>query len=199
MRADLRFAVSVACLLSASGCAASSTRTALEDRARDRAAALRLNDEGLTLARDGNLDDAERALRRAIEADPWCGPAYSNLGVVLMQQGQYYDAGWALTHASQLMPKAAQPRMNLGVLYETAGKYGDAEEQLRSALTLTPGDLEIVGHLARLRVRQNDYSSETLAWLESIAVGDNDSDWRDWAGHQLILARSKQLGNGEMP
>ncbi|MCA9243709.1 MAG: tetratricopeptide repeat protein [Phycisphaerales bacterium] len=199
MRAALRFAVGVACLLSAGGCAGLRTRAVLENTARDRAAALRLNDEGLSLARDGHLEDAERALRRAIAADPWCGPAHSNLGVVLLQQGKFYDAGWALTHASQLMPQAAQPRLNLGVLYETAGKYADAEDELRSALNLAPGDLEIVGHLARLRVRQKDYSSETLTWLEAIAVGDNNPEWRDWAGQQLILAKSKHIGNGELP
>jgi Flp pilus assembly protein TadD len=40
----------------------------------------------------GRLDQSERQLRQAIEADPQFVPAWNNLGVVLMEQGEYGEA-----------------------------------------------------------------------------------------------------------
>ncbi len=40
----------------------------------------------------GRLGQAEKALRRAIEADPGFVPAINNLGVVLMEQGKFGEA-----------------------------------------------------------------------------------------------------------
>jgi Flp pilus assembly protein TadD len=157
---------------------------------RDRLRADRLNEAGLALVVDGRFDEAEATFRQALEADPFFGPAHSNLGVTLLQQGKFYEAGWELRHACQLMPKASQPRANLGILYETVGRYGEAEEHLRAALRLSPDDIEIIGHLARVNVRQSKHTPETLAWLQTIATQDDHPVWRSWAGEQLARNRN---------
>jgi Flp pilus assembly protein TadD len=40
----------------------------------------------------GRLDQSERQLRQAVEADPKFVPAWNNLGVVLMEKGEYGEA-----------------------------------------------------------------------------------------------------------
>lgn len=154
---------------------------------RDSLAAQQLNEQGLALAQEGRLEAAEENLRAALDADPYFGPAHSNLGVVLLQQGRFYDAGWELRYASQLMPKAAAPRANLGLLYEQVGRYGAAEEELRRALAVAPDDIEIIGHLARVHLRQGKRTDETLGWLEAVAADENET-WRTWA--QRLLSRA---------
>ena len=159
---------------------------ALRVHARDAFAANRLNAEGLALVEQGAFAQAEEHFRKALDADPWHGAAHCNLGVALLKQGKPYNAVWQLQYASRLMPRAAQPWANLGILYEITGRYGLAEEQLSAALSLSPGDIEIVGQLARLHVRQDKHTENTFAWLQSVATQDADADWRRWARLELI-------------
>lgn len=153
--------------------------------ARDRLRAQQVNDAGLALLASGQCAEAQAAFEAALAADPYYGPAHSNLGVALLQQQRFYEAGWSLRHAAQLMPRASQPRANLGILFEAVGRYGVAEEELRKALALAPEDIEIIGHLARVHVRQGRCTNETLAWLETVATQDDDAAWRAWARQQL--------------
>lgn len=157
---------------------------------RDRAQAEHFNQRGLELAQAGRLADAEQSFRKALDADPYLGPAHSNLGVALLQMGKLFDAGWELRQACQLMPSAAPPRTNLGILYQTVGRQGLAEDNFRAALLLAPEDLQIIGQLALLKVRQNQADGETVAWLQQLTEQDNDPAWRSWAGEKLALLKN---------
>ena len=152
---------------------------------RDPISAVRCNEEGLKLVKDGRYPEACEQFRRALEADHYYGPAHSNLGVCLIEIGSFYEAGVELRYATQLMPKAAQPRANLGILYETVGRYDAAEEHLRAALRLEPEDIEIIGHLARIQVDRDVRTDETLAWLQTIATQDDQPAWRRWANTEI--------------
>lgn len=153
---------------------------------RDRVQAAILNEEGLDLIAKARLPEAEQRFKAALEADPFCGSAHSNLGVLLLQRGAVYEAAQELQTACRLMPRASQPRANLGALFEQAGRYGDAEEQLRAALALSPDDIEVIGHLARIQVRQGKRTPETRAWLQRVAVEADDAAWRSWASQNSI-------------
>jgi Flp pilus assembly protein TadD len=192
-----RVAASAVLLVSLSGCALRASRTSrLAFPERDRQQAERLNEQGLALVGEGEFVEAEATLREALQADPYHGPAHCNLGLTLLQQGKFYEAGWELRYACQLMPRAGQPRANLGILYETVGRYGPAEEHLRAALRLSPDDIEVIGHLARVHVRQDKRTPETLAWLQAVAGQDDDPAWRRWAGEQLTHIRNENSGTG---
>ena len=159
----------------------------------DHGRAEQLNASGLQHINSADLAEAEACFRQALECDPFYGAAHSNLGVVLMQQGRPFDAVWHLRYASQLLPAASAPRTNLGILYELVGRYGPAEEQLRAALRLAPDDIEVIGHLARLHVRQDIWTNDTRAWLEALAAQDDDAAWRTWG--QREAARHGQPAN----
>ena len=108
--------------------------------------------------------------------------------MALLKQDKFYQAGWSLQFACKLMPKAAQPRANLGILYERVGQLGNAEQELRTALERSPDDVEIIGQLARVHVRQSKHTDETQTWLQTVASRDDDAQWRGWAREQLIRA-----------
>lgn len=153
---------------------------------RNREAAERLNEEGLHYVTSRALDKAERCFRQAIECDPFCGLAHCNLGITLMEQcREPYEAAWCLRHAAQLMPNAISPRVALAQLFEKAGQFGAAEQSLRDALRLNPNEIEIIGQLARVRVRQNKMNDETIEWLKVVAVQESDATWRSWAQRTL--------------
>jgi Flp pilus assembly protein TadD len=132
-----------------------------------------------------DLAEAEACFRQALECDPFYGAAHSNLGVALMRQGRPFDAAWHLRYASQLLPTASAPRANLGLLFELAGQYGLAEEQLRAALRLAPDDIEVIGHLARVHVRQDIFTNDTRSWLGTLVVQDDDPAWRTWGQREM--------------
>lgn len=164
---------------------------------RDRERAEQFNGEGLALVAEGEFAEAEERFREAVRCHLYHGPAYNNLGVSLLQQGKYHEAAINLNHAAKLMPKASQPRLNLGLIFEAVGQFGQAEEELRKALRLFPDDIEVIGHLARVHVRQGKQTAETTAWLQAVAMKDDDPAWRNWAGTQLARTGNKHdLGTG---
>ncbi len=161
---------------------------------RDSVRADLLNQQGLSLLEENRLADAENALRAAIEADSFFGPAFCNLGVCLLKQEKYYDAAWNLRHAAQLMPRASAPRMNLGLLYGAVGRYGPAEAELTEALARDPGDVVIVGQLARIHIQQDKRTSQTVAWLEQVAAEHDEPAWREWARFEITRTSSASGG-----
>jgi len=153
---------------------------------RDTAQAERLNEAGLTLIQTGEFAEAEGSFRQAIQADLFHGPSHSNLGLALSHLGKHYEAATEFYFASKLMPKASQPRANLGLLYESVGRFSAAEDELRAALRINPDDIEVIGHLARVHIRQAKRTPEVKQWLETLLVRDDDPKWKDWARRELI-------------
>jgi superkiller protein 3 len=178
-------------LLGLAGCGCGLLRPGLSPhREPDRVQAEHYNTLGLQRLEEKQWSQAEAAFRSALEADPYYGAAHSNLGLALWQQGRPFDAAWELRYACRLLPKASEPRVNLGLLFERAGRYPEAERQLRDALVLAPEDIEVIGQLARVQVRQGKQTEETLAWLAVVASQDDSVAWRDWARRQLARCKT---------
>lgn len=184
--------------LAALGCSAPGARGRAGP---DRVGAALLNDEGLQFMRDGQHSEAEHRFRAAIGKDPFMGPAHCNLGVALLKQGKApYEAALTLRHAAELMPRSAEPHTNLGILYSMVGQYGSGEVHLREALRLAPSDIEIIGQLALLQVRQGRTTPEARDWLQTIARQDRDEAWRSWAAGELSRWPSESTARGkDMP
>jgi hypothetical protein len=62
------------------------------------------NNLGTIRHRQGRFDEAEEALRRAIELDPRLGPAYANLGNTLAAQDRLDEAAIPAAEATRLSP-----------------------------------------------------------------------------------------------
>jgi Flp pilus assembly protein TadD len=179
-------------LLGLAGCGSGLLQARLSpQRGPDRAQAEHYNTLGLQHLGEKRWSQAEAAFRSALEADPYYGAAHSNLGVSLLQQGRPYDAAWELRYACRLLPKASAPRVNLALLFERAGRYPEAERELREALVLAPEDLEVIGQLARVQVRQGQRTAEALAWLQTVATQDDNPQWRTWARRELTRATDR--------
>jgi Flp pilus assembly protein TadD len=84
-------------------------------------------------------DDAERALRRALELQPAYCEAHSNLGVLLSNQKRYPEAEISLREALRLDPAHAASYSNLGVMMQACNRLPEAEKAYRQALRLSPG------------------------------------------------------------
>jgi Tfp pilus assembly protein PilF len=178
--------------LALTGCARRAERdpaeyhTVAPDLRRDSALARRENDRAVALIRQGRLDAAETLLRKALAADSTFGPARNNLGKVYFHQRKMYLAAWEFQHAIKLMPDHPEPRNNLGLVFEAAGKLDDAVQRYGEALQLDRGNPQLIGNLARARLRRGDSGEEVRDLLEEVVLKDIRPDWVTWAKEKLV-------------
>lgn len=181
------------------GCLGCAGRRAAVAAARDRVQADALNQRALAQIDAGDYAAAQASLESAVAADPWSGAARNNLGLVQLKLGRPFEAAQEFQNAIRLLPRASAPRTNLGILLEKAGQFPEAETQLLAALDAAPDDIEIIGALARLRVRQSRFDPQTIAWLKNVAASEEDPAWRDWARRTLVLHAHSPSPPGDVP
>ncbi|MFN3650830.1 MAG: tetratricopeptide repeat protein [Armatimonadota bacterium] len=107
-----------------------------EDAGTDRLAWRQL---GLRLARSGDGDMAEPALRHAFELDPSDPEVATGLGEILTARKEYPEAEQVLKAAVNHHPEFSLARMALGRLYRRQGSYGHALDQFRAVTERDPG------------------------------------------------------------
>lgn len=161
--------------------------TVAVDPRRDTDKARQLNAEAVEEITDGDLDDAEAKLKKALTADLFFGPAHNNLGTVYLRQQKYYLAAWEFQYAVKLMPTQAEPRNNLGLVFEAVGRPDEAEKHYDEALQLAPDAVEITANLARLRVRQGRRDERTRHLLQDVVLKDTRPTWVNWARERLVI------------
>lgn len=117
----------------------------------------RLGESYYRLARyydgQGRGEQAERAYRRAITADPLHAEAHNALGVMLAGQGRMKEALAELEHAHALEPGRAHILNNLGYANQLAGQTELARSQFDAALRLDPTHVRAQQNLAQLERR----------------------------------------------
>lgn len=103
---------------------------------------------GICLAQAGRWDEAETALRRALDIDPAFARGYTNLGALALTMGDEESAREAYRRAIEVEPGNVLARMQLARLYETV--FGDFHAaarmcgEARALAPATPGVAECV-------------------------------------------------------
>ncbi|MBF0625548.1 MAG: tetratricopeptide repeat protein [Magnetococcales bacterium] len=94
------------------------------------------NSAGVAFQSLGDLAQAERCLRQAIQQAPRQAMAYSNLGLLLLLQGRHEPALRALEEALRLDPTLAVAHTNLALVHLEIHEPGKAEQHCRQAIAL---------------------------------------------------------------
>ena len=115
--------------------------------------AIRRNNFGADLLRQGKLGEAVAEFRQAVTADPGYAAAWRNLGYALDKSGQVDEAVAAYQKALQLEPEL-NTHNNLGVLYDKQGRSADAIREFEKALKLDPGNATVRKNLETARQNQ---------------------------------------------
>lgn len=120
-----------------------------------------LNNYGAFLLSQGKLDEAEKALKRAL-ADPlYPTPqfAYLNLAKVYAARGNQQQARDMLGHALEIQRNFAPALLQLAFLDYAEGNMPAAESEVEQVLAQMPTDLDaqlLAGKIAKARNRQAD-------------------------------------------
>ncbi|AGC46376.1 hypothetical protein MYSTI_05089 [Myxococcus stipitatus DSM 14675] len=91
-------------------------------------------------ARLGDLDKAERELRRAVERAPAYYPAHVLLGRVLLESGRFTRARLHLRRAMALKPREPEAYLVLAQLYLETGSVAEAVRVVDSLARALPGE-----------------------------------------------------------
>jgi protein O-GlcNAc transferase len=97
-----------------------------------------LNLLGVIHAQVGDHAEAERLMRRAIDARPGMAAYWNNLGNALRDAGRTDDALEAYGRAAELPGGSVESLGNLGNLLREVGRPGEAVDRFRAALATDP-------------------------------------------------------------
>ena len=106
--------------------------------------------KGLAEAGLGRLDDAERSLRRSIDADPGQSLAWESLAAALERRGAFGDASDARLEAWRRAPQDARLAAAAAGALFNAGRLEAAADPARAAAGLAPDRLDFTVRLAEL-------------------------------------------------
>ncbi|MFZ4573373.1 MAG: tetratricopeptide repeat protein [Phycisphaerales bacterium] len=139
-------------------------------------------------AESSNPAETESLLRRALAADPYCGPAHNNLGATFLAQGRLYEAAAEFEQAKKLMPGHPDPRMNLAFTFESAGRTEEALAEYAAALEAQADHMPSMQALARLQIRSGRKDAQTPRLLREISLRGETAKWREWAAREALRA-----------
>lgn len=132
-----------------------------------------LSDLAVVLAQSGRAEDAEAALRRALELRESYPEAHNNLGLLLGARGRVVDAERALRRALELREGYPEAHNNLGALLARQGRAAEAESAYRRALDLRPTYPEAHNNLGVLLSRRGQVAEAEAAHRCALALRES--------------------------
>jgi protein O-GlcNAc transferase len=126
------------------------------------------------LVRRGQLDEAERLYRLALEAEPGSMEAVAGLGRVAVRQGRYSEAVPLLERATKLPSQIIPAFQALGDAYAATGDLDRAAAAYRQAVAMAPENLESRLSLARSLTDIGEYSEAEDLCTRSMRMARED-------------------------
>ncbi len=127
-------------------------------------------DEGLSLARKGELLPAALALCRAVKLEPGRAEAYQHLGEVLLALKRLEDAEACFTQATALKPHFAEAHNYLGVVLNKKKRLTEAEACYRRAISQNPGYVEALHNLGSCLKQANRLDEAEACYQRALAL-----------------------------
>ena len=121
----------------------------------------------------GNLDEAERLYRMAVEADPDHFDALHALGVLAAQRRNFAEADVWLQRALAIDPDAPDALANRSNVQNALGRFADALANAEAALRINPGHVGALYNRALALQRQNRYADAISSYESALAIAPN--------------------------
>ncbi len=137
---------------------------------------------GMCYWETGQLERAERALRRSLDQKRTNAQAWMQLGNVCARTGRTREAVRYYIAAMELAPRDAEPCVNYGLAMLQLGKRDEAERAFLRALSLNPALLPAHVNLAQLLMEQKDWRRAAAHWRVAVRLRPRiASYWANWA------------------
>lgn len=147
------------------------------------------NDLGLSLKKQGKLDEGIKHLREAVRISPDLVRQQYNLGLALAQKGDLFDAALHLSKAVELMPNNVKAHHNLGITLARMGKLDAAIAQFRKALEIKPNYAEAHNHLGAALASHGNLDQAIAEFKEALRIRPGYKKAEKNLHHALALKR----------
>jgi tetratricopeptide (TPR) repeat protein len=148
---------------------------------------------GQRAGRSGRFDQAEKAFRAAVAADPTNAEALANLGISLANLDRIEEAQNHLEQALRMDPSIAVAHLSLGVLHDRQGRDAAAIEQYEAALTHDRDYIQAYVYLADALMRQGDALRAAARYAE--ALGKSPDSMRMRYSLAMAYVKGHRLGD----
>ncbi|MEL7361867.1 MAG: tetratricopeptide repeat protein, partial [Bacteroidota bacterium] len=175
-------------------------RLAVADRAGLRAAdplpgdstatAMRWNDYGIGLLREGDLKSAARAFAAVTRLHPTYADGWINRARVALQDSDLDAADGYLAEALRLNPGFLKARYFRALIHKDRGDYPDALADLRAVAEAFPSDRVVLGTLGRVFLLSEQFSASVGAFEDVLAI-----DPEDVMAHYNLMLAFQALGD----
>jgi protein O-GlcNAc transferase len=142
-----------------------------------------LTNLGEAYRRQGALDAAAAACRRALDAAPDLPEAHHNLGLTLMNAGAPDEARPHLERAVALRPDSPQFQVSLAWMLLQLHRVAESAAHCRHAIALAPDLAAAHHHLANALTEEGDRSGAIASYRRAVELDPADHD----AHSNLIL------------
>ncbi len=133
------------------------TTSVLLGQAQNRSAAVKLNNTGVALMNQQQMDKALAKLDEAIRADPSLTVAELNKGIALLNLQKLVEAEKVLQQAATQQPSNPRAWYNLGLLYRSQGKPDEAIDAFQKVVKIDPSDPDTHYFLGTMYSQQQEY------------------------------------------
>ena len=97
-----------------------------------------LTNYGIILKNNGQIEEAELSIRKAIRMNPNLAEAHNNLGNILSSLGNHHEAEESIRKGINLKPDSAEAHFNLAKVIKDLGNENECERLIRKAIKLRP-------------------------------------------------------------
>ena len=151
---------------------------------------------GIILKAFGNLKDAEKYTRRAINIQPNFAQAYDRLGIILKDLGDLEGAEIYLRKAIELQPDFADSYNNLGLVLKDSGNLEEAEKIINKAIKLKPNFSIAYYNLANIQTDFSKLEQAEVSMRKAIEFNPNSAEAYNNIG--FILKELNKLEEAEI-
>ena len=130
-------------------------------------------------------EEAEAALREAVERDKHNVEARNELGALLTEMGRQQEAVEILKDARALAPGDEDVLYNMAAAYYRLGKYDESAAALETLAGMSPRSESVLWSLAQAYYKGGHSGKACDAWKRIVALNVPGSSFRDRARRAL--------------
>jgi hypothetical protein len=139
--------------------------SAKKDKEKERRRARKMADEAWQAVESGNLDMAEKLIRRATSTQPDNARAWNDQGIILNMRGNHGEADRAFRYAIRLARDFAEPYHRLAAIRAAQDRLDDAVKLESDAVQRAPQNAGYAQQLEAYRTFAEHQRQQTLATL----------------------------------
>jgi tetratricopeptide (TPR) repeat protein len=124
--------------------------------------------------KEGQLDEAEKAARKALQHNPASVEGHFELGTILLGQKKYAEAAESFRRVTEREPQHGAAYRALAACALGTGARQEAVGQLRQALLYLPHDADMHRELGLLLLEQGHRDEAVAHWRSALRLKPDD-------------------------